>query len=248
MSLPSDKVIGARLPSTLRQLGALTCGPWNYAAPHIIRNDTDVRIIEPEYTPVPQRPPPPPQPPPTPPSTHTSDGRTRQRVKQSQFGCKSSSVLHFVIRSVWPGAARISRCKRALQCDYAVALKRSSRDSSDYSAQCCHYLAKFYRDDWLAKNRNLHLWEENIRRCVWIFDDGAQWSLYAHGTILSQCYHYLYNCILTYNNSIYIFKWDIFVNTEYIFTNIVSASDSINRDAPVCETIIVNVAIIYEIN
>lgn len=27
-------------------LGALTCGPWNYAVSHIIRNDTDVRIIE----------------------------------------------------------------------------------------------------------------------------------------------------------------------------------------------------------
>lgn len=53
----SDKVIGTL--AFVQQLRALTCEPWNYAMPHIIRNDTDVRIIEPEsIRPVPASSPP----------------------------------------------------------------------------------------------------------------------------------------------------------------------------------------------
>lgn len=212
MPLPSDKVIGARLPSTLRQLGALTCGPWNYAAPHIIRNDTDVRIIEPEYTPVPHRPPPP-----TPADSPVRPHRRRTHPaarKAKPVRMQIFVVLHFVIRSVWPGAARISRCKRALQCDYAVALKRSSRDSSDYSARCCHYLTKFYRDDWLTKNTNLHLWEKNIQRCRWCpVKFLRSWDYFKS---MLPLFIQLYG-LMTYNSPIHIFKWDIFVNTEYIY-------------------------------
>jgi len=45
----------------------------------------------------------------SPPRIHLRpDGRTRQRVKQSQFGCKSSSILHFVIRPTSRPARRES--------------------------------------------------------------------------------------------------------------------------------------------
>lgn len=71
------------------------------------------------------------------------DGRTRQRVKQSQFGCKSSSILHFVIRPTSRPGRRSENQHRAVQESVTARLRSDAqvhRGSCDYSGQHYHYL------------------------------------------------------------------------------------------------------------
>jgi len=128
----SSHSLSPKLSTSVLTTWSITCEPWNYAAPHIIRDDTDVRIIEREDSP----------PSPSYPAwIHPRpDGRTRQRVKQCQFGCKSSSILHFVIRPAgWlvGRSARRGKNRRLLVQESVTAQLRSDaqehHSSRDYS-------------------------------------------------------------------------------------------------------------------
>lgn len=213
MPLPSDKVIGARLPSTLRQLGALTCGPWNYAAPHIIRNDTDVRIIELEYTPVPHR------------LSTPADSPARPHLRRTHPAARKAKPvrMQIFVRFAFCHPLGLTRGGENQPVQESVTMRLRSGAQTLVARfvrlfRSMLSLPRETQDNWLTKNTNLHLWEENIRRLSLV--RVTQWNLTLIGLYFKSKLPLLIQLdgLMMYKSPVHIFKGDIFLNTaEYIY-------------------------------